>query len=84
MSHLREEGDHSYRLDWYVLVTKTGKGGHRTGKGCFVIHRDTHGKTVRVGRPGILQYKSLFRSVDLTKTDQLEYMAPEILIIVSV
>ena len=30
MSHLREEGDRLYRhirLDWYVLVTKTGKGG---------------------------------------------------------
>ena len=36
MSHLREEGDHLYRhirLDSYVLVTKTGKDGHRTGKG---------------------------------------------------
>ena len=39
---------------------------------------------MRVGRPGIPQYESMFRSVDLTKTDQLEYMAPEIPIIVSV
>ena len=39
MSHLREEGDLLYRhirLDWYVLVTKTGQDGHRTGKG---VHR---------------------------------------------
>ena len=38
MSHLREEGDHScrhIRLDWYVLITKAGKGRHRTGKGCL-------------------------------------------------
>ena len=37
MSHLRE-GDRLYRhirLDWCVLVTKTGKGGHGTGKGCL-------------------------------------------------
>ena len=39
---------------------------------------------MRVGRPGIPQFKSLFRSVDLTKTDQLEYMAPEIPIIISI
>ena len=39
---------------------------------------------MRVGRPGIPQYKGLFRSVDLTKTDQLEYVAPEIPIIVSI
>ena len=34
ISHLRKGGDHLYRhirLDWYVLVTKPGKGGHRTG-----------------------------------------------------
>ena len=35
MSHLREEGDHSYRHIRYVLVTKAGKGRHRTGKGCL-------------------------------------------------
>ena len=39
---------------------------------------------MRVGRPGIPQYESMFRSVDLTKTDQLEYMAPEIPIRVSI
>ena len=39
---------------------------------------------VRVCSPGIPQYTSLFRSVDLTKIDQLEYMVPEILITVSV
>ena len=39
---------------------------------------------MRLGRHGIPQYKSLFRSVDLNKTDQLEYMAPEIPIIVSI
>ena len=38
MSHLKEEGDRLYRhirLDWYVLVTKIGQDGHRTGKGCL-------------------------------------------------
>ena len=38
MSHLKEEGDRLYRhirLDWYVLVTKTGQDGYRTGKGCL-------------------------------------------------
>ena len=39
---------------------------------------------MRVGRPGIPQYKSLFRSVDLTKTDQLEYMALKLPILVGV
>ena len=39
---------------------------------------------MRVGRPGIPQYESMFMSVDLTKTDQLEYMVPEIPIRVSI
>ena len=38
MSPLREESDRLYRhirLDSYVLVTKTGQDGHRSGKGCL-------------------------------------------------
>ena len=79
MSHLREEGDRFYRhirLDWYVLVTKTGKDGYRTVRVVIeqvrAVYKNRYSNRYR-DRQSDINYCVLLSSLFTCCTDKIKY-----------